>query len=1459
MHYRRTTQNIKNKHTTSFIFLEVGMGTFFTYLFCPHKLLGVIWRYFIRFWWILLILVYIFRSYLFSNYIIQIVQRQGELAGWETKIGSFQGSYIFGFSFHDIQLTQKQNENNINENNVSINNVNENNVSINNVSIKSLKISYNIFAPLVGKKILQSITLENPCIHLILPESNDSNHIPSDSKDCSHIPSNIPNISDIDLRPLWENMPKIKIIESCIHFQQSNQKIQCENLSLECSTQGGIIQFQQLHIETDKKQQLSNFSLSWSLKKSKCKITDAQVQITGIPGIITLPNSLLFDISSPNINLKEFRFDLSENGFIEGSCDLKQGIFLNIGNLLLDLKNIKPWSAFLWQEFSLPCFLRMDIRIQLPEWDFTQLGGNIRCYLGEKNELNTLSSISPQNDLTCEIGIQNISYLQNILKKNNISIPHELLQSKFWIQTFGKITDDKIQGTFQSQLKNFAYPFLQAHSLQTNGQISSTFDGQQINIDSLYIRLMNLLFQCKATMTKQNEQRNGTFQGELSFPNLSFLSPTIHNNSWNTAMKQTWHGTYQYYPTDIQKTNVNINWNMQLSQILCPFFTLPTLHARGKFFLTPKKWKIHWLQIKDILRIKGQGTFQKLQLTGTIHLANILPHIQKHLPQYRDILPIDGTIHFKMQGNFQNLQTLIHINLKGNGTLYNTISSQIHFLNNPITLHIKSLHIDNKKCCTSKTTFQNNDWDSHVQCKIQNIGNYLQKLQIPLQVHADLQTKINSKGNLKQGKSTLSLLLKNIIFEQKNIDNIRLQIYTTWKNKQIKNRLQIHIGSIQIKGNANIHLTKKQYKTNIHIQIPHIQDIPYISQNTIQGTCAIHLQSQGTFTKNNTNISCQFPTLHIGKITYRDLNLQANLNYDDHYIQTQCEITFPQGNITTQGNIHLKTTTYQATCNLQIHDIQNFPGIPKDTIQGTFTTNIQSQGNFAELATCNITSHLQAPQNQHKTLPPLTLQSHLLLQNYAKNIQIKLCNLIANNEQTLLQLQGNLQEQQTDIQFKILIHEILSIFFSYFDQKCKITGEWPLTCKITGTNNWQTKNIHWHIQCNSPWIATHQPFNITHPYFFIQGKKNNGFFADIHLQYDNEINIQSKTNIEIFKITMTDQSMNIRDFQCNINIQNKNIQAQGSTLLGGAPLTWNISTNNNIITTNIQGDNILIIRNKTIYLRTDADIQIQTKKQHDKWNSKIQGKINLTDCRIKAQMTLDSLRQPKIEQETIQIGWEIPNHDVELDIQIHTPKIPIKNQFIQLTTQGNITIQETLAHPLIQGTFQSQGGQLYMPQGVMEIRECIVRIQPENPLAPDISLRAETRIQNYKIFANLEKKDDKFSLEFKSIPPLEQEDVLAILLTGATRSELQNGADKKMKETGSFILMQQLLNYIGIGAYVSAQITEEKATITIMPPEWNGFAIRTITEQNGKVGLQILFRFEFSSQDTPNHYEKKLE
>jgi len=254
VHYRRTTQNIKNKHTTSFIFLEVGMGTFFTYLFCPHKLLGVIWRYFIRFWWILLILVYIFRSYLFSNYIIQIVQRQGELAGWETKIGSFQGSYIFGFSFHDIQLTQKQNENNINENNVSINNVNENNVSINNVSIKSLKISYNIFAPLVGKKILQSITLENPCIHLILPESNDSNHIPSDSKDCSHIPSNIPNISDIDLRPLWENMPKIKIIESCIHFQQSNQKIQCENLSLECSTQGGIIQFQQLHIETDKKQ-----------------------------------------------------------------------------------------------------------------------------------------------------------------------------------------------------------------------------------------------------------------------------------------------------------------------------------------------------------------------------------------------------------------------------------------------------------------------------------------------------------------------------------------------------------------------------------------------------------------------------------------------------------------------------------------------------------------------------------------------------------------------------------------------------------------------------------------------------------------------------------------------------------------------------------------------------------------------------------------------------------------------------------------------------------------------------------------------------------------------------------------------------------------------------------------------------------------------------------------------------
>ena len=167
------------------------------------------------------------------------------------------------------------------------------------------------------------------------------------------------------------------------------------------------------------------------------------------------------------------------------------------------------------------------------------------------------------------------------------------------------------------------------------------------------------------------------------------------------------------------------------------------------------------------------------------------------------------------------------------------------------------------------------------------------------------------------------MLLKHY-FRTKNIDNIRLQIYTTWKNKQIKNRLQIHIGSIQIKGNANIHLTKKQYKTNIHIHIPHIQDIPYISQNTIQGTCAVHLQSQGTFTKNNTNISCQFPTLHIGKITYRDLDLQANLNYDDHYIQTQCDLTFPQGNITTQGNIHLKTTTYQTNMQPTNYDIQNF-------------------------------------------------------------------------------------------------------------------------------------------------------------------------------------------------------------------------------------------------------------------------------------------------------------------------------------------------------------------------------------------------------------------------------------------------------------------------------------------------------------------------------------------------------
>ena len=180
------------------------MLNFLSYIIYPWRLLFVLWKIIRRFWWIILILIYIFRGILISGYIIHTIKKQCENAGWETSISSLNGSYLFGFQLNDIHLKNGDHS----------------------IEVKSLSASYNIFSPLTGRKIFKHIIIDTPNINYT-EENDDAEH--EKNTESKSLASRLENI---DLRPIWKNMPLIKIINGTLQYNNGINKFSMNGFNI---------------------------------------------------------------------------------------------------------------------------------------------------------------------------------------------------------------------------------------------------------------------------------------------------------------------------------------------------------------------------------------------------------------------------------------------------------------------------------------------------------------------------------------------------------------------------------------------------------------------------------------------------------------------------------------------------------------------------------------------------------------------------------------------------------------------------------------------------------------------------------------------------------------------------------------------------------------------------------------------------------------------------------------------------------------------------------------------------------------------------------------------------------------------------------------------------------------------------------------------------------------------------
>ena len=288
----------------------------------------------------------------------------------------------------------------------------------------------------------------------------------------------------------------------------------------------------------------------------------------------------------------------------------------------------------------------------------------------------------------------------------------------------------------------------------------------------------------------------------------------------------------------------------------------------------------------------------------------------------------------------------------------------------------------------------------------------------------------------------------------------------------------------------------------------------------------------------------------------------------------------------------------------------------------------------------------------------------------------------------------------------------------------------------------------------------------------------------------------------------------------------------------------------------IKGKRILLIRNEMLYGRADMDVYvkgdiIKNRDGQPKFVGKLGGVVDITEFKVTADLTIDAVLQASPERTSAggnQLGIDSPFLDMELNLRIKVSQVAVYSSLARIRMRGDIYVKGSAAAPKISGAIRTTSGKLFLPQGNMDIRQCIVSFSSNRPLIPQINIISESQIRDYVVTVTITGTPGDMAIEYASSPALPKEDVLTLLLTGATRSELQrSGGGQQLEDLGSSVLLQQILNTLGIGGFVSAQVTANTTIVTVAPESWGGVGVQGKTERTDAANtsaLNILYRIQ---------------
>jgi len=201
--------------------------------------------------------------------------------------------------------------------------------------------------------------------------------------------------------------------------------------------------------------------------------------------------------------------------------------------------------------------------------------------------------------------------------------------------------------------------------------------------------------------------------------------------------------------------------------------------------------------------------------------------------------------------------------------------------------------------------------------------------------------------------------------------------------------------------------------------------------------------------------------------------------------------------------------------------------------------------------------------------------------------------------------------------------------------------------------------------------------------------------------------------------------------------------------------------------------------------------------------------------------------------------WSFYDDDIDYAVSVATQSpIRINTPFLETTAKINLMVKQNIKHPAITGSIELLSGTINFPYKPLYITKAQLHFLPHQLYDPIIEVTAKNKIKKYTITMSINGSLQNYSIRLESTPPLNEEQIIALLLAGSEEESLSIVAPALIMQNIKTFIFSSSSTLTGLDSYVR----------NVFNPFKHIHLVPSFIDQSGRGGLRAAIEIDINER-----------